>query len=707
MRKVAKKYQKILLAAAFVLFPIILFSLIQFVSSNLHEEFDTNEEYIIDRGLIYLNTGKNVKYTGTESCKDCHLEIYEAYIKSPTGRSMSRMETSNVIENFPQHSQIYDSSKNYSYEMVNKDGKYFQHEYRIDSDGNVVHERWMEAKYIIGSGTNLRMYFYDESGMFYQLPLTWYVHEQRWDMSPGYREFGNVRFSRYVSAMCFSCHNGYMNQSSHANDRYEKPFSLGIGCEACHGPGELHVSPPLKIKLQRLINKIVGIFGEESSLFSENEMTIVNPPKLSPQRRNDVCLQCHLEGKTWALHDNNNWFDFRPGMLLEEHRSVYSPSIRRKESFRVANTGYRLFLSRCFKDSHGNMTCDLCHDSHGVLQLDKVMYNRRNCLRCHPIEGVPRRASRLHESREDCIRCHMNQTGTTNTLHGVINTDHWIRINSDQDVIDWYDEKHRTEILTFAPILDRDDSASVIRRGIAYAEYYLFEDNKQAYLDSAAKYLYLGLSIMANSTYGNYYFGKVLVEKGLYPRAIQYFNEALKLDPDFADAYYGKARAYQKQNDHVSSIKYLQEALKYKPDEPVYMESLGSSYYEIDSVQAALDILKRSIKIDSQNPNVFFMLGNIYIFKEQNPEEALKHFKKAVELDPDLPNGLINLGNTYALLGNMDDAEISYKKEIIFRPSSVETYINLSRLYEIQGNEKEARIALDSAKKIDPNIELK
>jgi hypothetical protein len=173
MRKVAKKYQKILLAAAFVLFPIILFSLIQFVSSNLHEEFDTNEEYIIDRGLIYLNTGKNVKYTGTESCKDCHLEIYEAYIKSPTGRSMSRMETSNVIENFPQDYEIYDSSKNYYYEMVNKDGKYFQHEYRIDSDGNVVHERWMEAKYIIGSGTNLRMYFYDESGMFYQLPLTW------------------------------------------------------------------------------------------------------------------------------------------------------------------------------------------------------------------------------------------------------------------------------------------------------------------------------------------------------------------------------------------------------------------------------------------------------------------------------------------------------------------------------------------------------
>ena len=69
-------------------------------------------------------------------------------------------------------------------------------------------------------GKNLRMYFFEDNGMYYQLPLTWYVHENRWDMSPGYSEFSNVRFSRFVSTMCFSCHNGHMELSSTANNRY-------------------------------------------------------------------------------------------------------------------------------------------------------------------------------------------------------------------------------------------------------------------------------------------------------------------------------------------------------------------------------------------------------------------------------------------------------------------------------------------------------
>lgn len=692
MKNSVKKFQVRLLNEVILLFSFCLLFLTQLACSDQHQRLDLDENYVTDAGLIFLNTNKNVKYTGSESCKDCHLEIYEAYIKSPTGRSMSKMEPSNIIETFPQSYEVYDSSKNYYYEMVSKDGKYYQREYRLGPEREVVHERWMEAQYIIGSGTNLRMYFYDENGMFYQLPLTWYVHEQKWDMSPGYREFGNVRFSRYLTTMCISCHNGFMPQSATANDRYEKPYPLGIGCEACHGPGDLHVRQSL---------------GEEIDLPSANALTIVNPLKLSPQRRNDVCLQCHLEGKTWALQDGNNWFDFRPGMLLENHRSVYSPSTRKKEMFRVANTGYRLFLSRCFEGSHGNMTCDLCHDSHRMLQIDNVMYNRRNCLRCHPLEGLPSKSPEIHESNTDCIPCHMNQTGTANTLHGVVNTDHWIRINSDKDIINWYDERHRYEILTFEPILDRKDSLSSIRKGIAYAEYYFTEEKKIVYLDSAAKYLYLGLNKANKSVYGNFYFGRVLGARGFYKQAIIYFNTVLKLDPGFADAYYEIAQVYQKQKDYESCVKSLRNALKYKPDEPRYLESLGSSLFEIDSIETALEVLERSIKIDSHNPNTFFMLGNILIFNQENPQQALKYFRKTVELDPDFPNGLLNLGNTYALLGHYNDAVNSYKKEILFRPNSVDAYINLSKVYELQGNMKEAKIALDNAKLINPNIDVK
>ena len=118
-----------------------------------------------------------------------------------------------------------------------------------------------------------------------------------------------IRYQIYLRVLHILCY--YPDCWNQMDRVYDGKIHLGIGCEDCHGPGELHV---------RQENK------EDINLPFENAVTIVNPPKLSPQRRIDVCQQCHLEGQAWALNGNNTWFDFRPGMLLKTHRSVYSPS---------------------------------------------------------------------------------------------------------------------------------------------------------------------------------------------------------------------------------------------------------------------------------------------------------------------------------------------------------------------------------------------
>jgi tetratricopeptide (TPR) repeat protein len=689
MKKFFMKYRIIIFFAVLLLIPISVFLFMSREHYNIASTETCQNCHLKDGDLVFVNTGLKVKYTGTESCQECHQEAYEAYMKSPTGHSMGRLTENNIIEKFPQDYVVYDSTKNYYYEMLKKDGKFYQREYRLDPNGNVVHERLMEAQYIIGSGSNLRIYFYDENGMFYELPLTWYVHKQKWDLSPGYREFDNNRFSRYVSSMCFSCHNGNMAKLENANNRYKKPYKLGIGCEDCHGPGEIHIKQTKEKELNDLPDFV---------------KTIVNPASLSPERRNDVCLQCHIEGKSWALQDKKTWFDFRPGLLLTDQRSVYASLKQTTSSFNVANTGSRLFMSPCFDASHGQLTCDFCHSSHNVIEVDKVKNNRQSCMRCHPIEGLPMREARLGESREDCNRCHMKKAPANNTLHGVVDTDHWIRINSDWDKLDWYSERKHVEKLILTPIIDNKDSSSDIRQGIAYSEYYFTEEREKYYLDSAFYYLKKGLNKNTSSIYGNYYLGRIEGERKNYKEALNYLNNSINLDPEYSYAFYELAKIYKKQRDYKSAISSIKEAINYKNAEPTYLELLGTLYYETDSVKQAVDVLNRSIKIDSQNPNVFFILGNIYIFKLNDYQKALGYYKKAVLLDPDLPNALINLGNTYALLGQFDKAIESYKKEILFRKNSARAYANLGKIYKMQGKLKEAFGLLRKAKLIDPRI---
>ncbi|MGB5895177.1 MAG: tetratricopeptide repeat protein [Ignavibacteriaceae bacterium] len=691
MRDIFGKYKIKISLVILVCGAIIIYLFIPKGHYNYKDIDSCQNCHLQDGDLIFLTADLSVKYTGTESCKECHKEVYDAYMNSPTGHSMSRVTENNVIEKFPQDYEIYDSTKNYYYEMLKKDSKFYQREYRLDPDGNIVHERWMEAQYIIGSGTNLRIYFYDENGMFYQLPLTWYVNKQKWDMSPGYREFNNNRFSRYAGSMCFSCHNGHTPQVKDANNRYEKPFHTGIGCEDCHGPGELHIK-------QTKDKELSGI--------PDFVKTIVNPVKLSPERRNDVCLQCHIEGKSWALHDMKSWFDFRPGLLLKDHRSVYTTSKQTKHSFLVADTGNRMFLSPCYTGSHGQLTCDFCHTSHNTYEVDKIKYNRQSCMRCHPIEGLPMRESRFIESREDCNRCHMNKAPSDNTLHGVIDTDHWIRINSDWDKVDWSSERLHTEKLILTPIVDKKDSACDIRHGIAYAEYYFNENRSNYYLDSASYYLKNGLKLVPENISGNYYLGKIESIKRNFQNSEKYLKNAIQLYPEYSDAYYELALLYKKQNNYGEAIASIKEAIIYKKNEPVYLELLGSLYYDVDSVMQAVQVLNSSLKIDKQNPNVFFILGNIAVLKQNDPQSALRYYKKAVELNPDITDGLINLGNTYAVLGEYEKAIESYKKELVFRKESVKAYINLARISTFVGDTVSANDALNKARLINPTLEF-
>src|SRR5260370_1455425 len=79
------------------------------------------------------------------------------------------------------------------------------------------------------------------------------------------------------------CHARTAERVEHAESRYHEPlFRQGsaIGCERCHGPGELHVH-------RREDSAWMGGGFDE---------TIVNPGRLEPALREAVCQQCHLQG---------------------------------------------------------------------------------------------------------------------------------------------------------------------------------------------------------------------------------------------------------------------------------------------------------------------------------------------------------------------------------------------------------------------------
>src|SRR5262249_46285308 len=130
-----------------------------------------------------------------------------------------------------------------------------------------------------------------------------------WAMNPGYDRADHMDFRRKIDRECFFCHNAYpqADNSSGAEFTLRGGVAEGIDCQRCHGPGRAHVQA-----------------AESGRPPAEIRSAIVNPSRLTPERQNELCFQCHLESTSrrlpYALRRlEQSFFSYRPGEPLADY----------------------------------------------------------------------------------------------------------------------------------------------------------------------------------------------------------------------------------------------------------------------------------------------------------------------------------------------------------------------------------------------------
>jgi hypothetical protein len=322
------------------------------------------------------------------------------------GRSLSRIASAPPVSMPGSGGSVSFKSGSLQLTVERRGGREIHREAQLDGQGRVVAAIEAEVHYALGSGSRGVAYLTERDGRLFQSPISWYSQKQRWDLSPGYEQH-NFHFDRPIESQCLFCHANRPEPVEWTVNRYEEPiFRLGeaIGCERCHGPGELHTR------------------GQD--LVDGRDLTIVNPRHLEASLRAAVCEQCHLLGDQRIGRPGRDEFDFRPGLPMIDFCAVYG---------RVSQTGLKavgqveqMKASRCFRASEGRFGCTSCHDPHQVPKaLEKTAYFRQRCLNCHEEKPCTLPApARLAASRDDsCIECHMPKTKSTEIVH-ISTTDH-------------------------------------------------------------------------------------------------------------------------------------------------------------------------------------------------------------------------------------------------------------------------------------------
>jgi tetratricopeptide (TPR) repeat protein len=298
---------------------------------------------------------------------------------------------------------------NIHYAVERRGRRVFHKQQRKDAHGQVIAEIEDEVQFVLGSGEHGRSYLVDRDGYLFQTPISWYTQKQTWDLSPGF----NANPTRPIEVLCLFCHSNEAIPVEHSVNRYRPPIFRGyaIGCERCHGPGELHVKR-----------------RQDEKALQEVDDTIVNPRHLEPSLREAVCQQCHLQGEEHVLRRGRQPFDFRPGLPLHLFWSVFMRAGQRQDSAKAVGHVEQMYTSRCFRESNGKMGCISCHDPHLLpAPKESVTYYRNRCLKCHQETSCSQSvATRKRQNPADnCVVCHMPKAESSNIAHTSI-TNHRI-----------------------------------------------------------------------------------------------------------------------------------------------------------------------------------------------------------------------------------------------------------------------------------------
>ncbi len=342
----------------------------------------------------FENARDGVQYVGTEQCIDCHRDYYQSYLQTTHSAATRLTDPAQEAD-----SAVFEQAlTGIRYEVLRRDGKLIHREVLRDVDGETLAVTEKPIRYTVGSGAHGKSYLYESGSFLGQSPITWFDETKSWGMSPGFDRPFHKSFHRTVGTDCVFCHVGSIDREKQNPYKFEI-LETTIGCERCHGPGELHVAR------YRDDPDATGV-----------DRTIVNPTKLSRELGEAICQQCHLQGIGKADVSGKDSWDYRPGLALTDFRVDYQLGLG-GQRMRIVGHVEQLHASECYQQNE-TLTCVTCHDPHNPVPTEsRIDFHRQVCLNCHADEtcGKPL-AERERLADNSCYQCHMPKA-PTNVTH--------------------------------------------------------------------------------------------------------------------------------------------------------------------------------------------------------------------------------------------------------------------------------------------------
>jgi tetratricopeptide (TPR) repeat protein len=161
----------------------------------------------------------------------------------------------------------------------------------------------------------------------------------------------------------------------------------------------------------------------------------------------------------------------------------------------------------------------------------------------------------------------------------------------------------------------------------------------------------------------------------LAEKAIKELREAVKINPNYAEAHYELGVLYDEKEDHAGAAQELQKAININPNYADAHFRLGILYQALRGYDQTLSQFEEVLRINPNFPRIHTAMGNVYY------ERGVRTWGKAIKLDWSylLPDTLKEIA--YKNKDELRKAIESYINTTEFDTTNAAAYAKLSQAY--------------------------
>ncbi|MCT7966127.1 CHAT domain-containing tetratricopeptide repeat protein [Laspinema sp. D1] len=196
--------------------------------------------------------------------------------------------------------------------------------------------------------------------------------------------------------------------------------------------------------------------------------------------------------------------------------------------------------------------------------------------------------------------------------------------------------------------------------------------------------------------------GKEQYDRGNFTEALASYNEAIRLKPDYPDAYNGTGAAEYNLGQYKDAIASFNEAIRLKPDFSDAYSNRGIAQANLRQYEDAIASFNEAIRVQLDNPYAYNGRG-LEQYNLGQYKDAIASFNEAIRFKPDFSPAYCNRGAAQHQLGQNEDAIASFNEAIYLQPNYAHAYCNRGLAQHQLGQHEDAIASFNEVICLQPN----